>query len=373
MITAIITALLIFGFGVRSVEKQGNNELNYSQQSVFFQDTVTNYREIVSHKNQNAYIKGRVQMFRPRETGKGANHMFWQWEIMLPDSSSFPLVSMDKSDGESVNFEEYENQTVYVYALVYYGIIIGDSNPEHQSMTGYRIDATGVDLINRENFTGASEDTCWIIDDIINHRKSDAFIAGKLLKYVPPFDNSKLGDEYIWDWELELQDGNTIPLTDSSGTGGLELEGFVNRDVFVKAFVFYGIIFGRSNTANLQGTRLDAREIYINESGYGMPFFQRKIKFDLNLFNDAGLKELPGGEYRAINYEFCIPADEDLWLAVAKIDNSLDLHKGSKGRSGCGENEWLCIGYSHRENFKEIIKALAGLHFIRKITETFWE
>jgi len=71
-----------------------------------------------------------------------------------------------------------------------------------------------------------------------------------------------------------------------------------------------------------------------------------KITFDLSGFTEDGLRKLPRGEFGAINYEFCIPAEDKSFNEVRAIDTTLVLLKGSKGRSGCTDNEWLCIGSS---------------------------
>jgi hypothetical protein len=74
-----------------------------------------------------------------------------------------------------------------------------------------------------------------------------------------------------------------------------------------------------------------------------------------------------------INYEFCIPGNDETVKEVMSIDSTVGVYKNSKGRSGCSDAEWLCIGSSHQKNFKSIILALTKLNYIRKISETFWE
>jgi hypothetical protein len=98
-----------------------------------------------------------------------------------------------------------------------------------------------------------------------------------------------------------------------------------------------------------------------------------KIKFDLGEFTEDGYRQRALGEVMSINYEFCIPADETVWGEVRKIDTTLGLMKGSKGRSGCSENQWLCIGSSRQAGFKSVIRQLASLRYVKKISETFWE
>ncbi len=357
-----VIMLLVTGFSFYSGSAQ-NSE--YTPR-----DTCRTVNDVNVNKGKNVIIYGRLQKFTPWEKGKGSGHMFWQWEIAFPLGGAYPVVSKDKSDGESINFAEYENQNVIVYATVYYGIVIGDSDPTHQSATGYRIDADGIDIDTLAPSIPA--DTCWIWDDIESNHNREAFIAGKLIEYIPPRDGSKLGDEKLWPYELQLADGYEIPLSDFS-SAGLELAGFINRDVFVKAYIVHGIIFGRENTANIHGTRLDAYEIYVNEKGYLKPYYEMKIKFDLNEFTDDGYRQRALGEVMSINYEFCIPADENAWKEVSGIDSTLRLMKGSKGRSGCSDSEWLCIGSSRQNGFKNVIITLADKKYIRKITETFWE
>jgi hypothetical protein len=211
-------------------------------------------------KNTDAVICGRLQKFTPWESGKGAGHMFWQFEIMLADGTAIPVVNMDKSDGESTPFDEYVNSNVLIHSRIFYGIIIGDSNPEHQSMTGYRIDAESIVM------------------------------------------------------ELETTTQNT------------------------------------ADTLTI-----------------------KKINIDLTKFNDEGYRVHPDGEKSAANYEFCIPANDSVLAIVKAIDPTAGEMRGSKGRSGCSDKEWLVIGSTRQSNFKDVLKKLAGLDFIRKITETFWE
>ena len=98
-----------------------------------------------------------------------------------------------------------------------------------------------------------------------------------------------------------------------------------------------------------------------------------KINFNLSEFTDDGLRERPKGEFSAINYEFCIPASEETLKEVQAIDSTAGVMKGSKGRSGCTDKEWLVIGSSRQPGFKTVITKLASLKYIRKINETFWE
>jgi hypothetical protein len=104
-------------------------------------------------------------------------------------------------------------------------------------------------------------DTCRSWQDLEAHRNQTAFVEGRIIEYVPPRDSSKLGDEKIWDWELVLPDNYKHPLT--AIDPALDVNSFIGKTVIVKAFIKYGIIFGRENTANIQGYRIDAEMIYL--------------------------------------------------------------------------------------------------------------
>ena len=98
-----------------------------------------------------------------------------------------------------------------------------------------------------------------------------------------------------------------------------------------------------------------------------------KIKFNLSEFTDNGLRRLPKGELTPINYEFCIPADEKILQDIRSIDTTACVYKGSRGRSGCTDKEWLVICSSYQPGFKKVITKLVKLKYIREINETFWE
>lgn len=334
-------------------------------------DTLRSISEVEAKRNSSAIIAGRLQKFTPWTEGKGRNVMYWDWEIELPMGGSFPVTSLNKSGGEVINFSEYENKFVILDAFVFYGIVIGDSDPSRQSATGYRLDVAGVTLWNNGEGAEMWFKTCRSYDDIKNNQNRVINAIGKVTEYTPPHDGSKLGDEKIWDWELRLPDGYTIPISRTNSS--LNLESFKDKDVYVEAYLKYGIIFGDSNTANMQGYRLDIMNAAFYETGPIEPSHRLKVKFDLGEFTEDGLRQRIHGEGSSINYEFCIPADEEAVKEVTSIDATAKIHKGSKGRSGCSDSEWLVIGESRQSNFKDVIKSLAKLKYVREISETFWE
>jgi hypothetical protein len=104
-------------------------------------------------------------------------------------------------------------------------------------------------------------DTCRSYTDLEAHQNQTTLVEGRIIEYVPPRDSSKLGDEKIWDWELVLPDNYKYPLT--AKAPALDVNSFIGKNVIVRAFIKYGIIFGYENTANIQGYRIDAEEIYL--------------------------------------------------------------------------------------------------------------
>lgn len=97
-----------------------------------------------------------------------------------------------------------------------------------------------------------------------------------------------------------------------------------------------------------------------------------KISFDLGQLNSEGLYGPPDGR-RALDYEFCIPADPACEAQVKAIDPTILIYYGSKGRIGCSKEEYLCIGNTHKPEFKKVLLTLAGLPYIKQINQCFFE
>ncbi len=96
---------------------------------------------------------------------------------------------------------------------------------------------------------------------------------------------------------------------------------------------------------------------------------QAKIQFDYSAIDDNGLRN---GEV-AVDYEFCIPADQDILDQVIKIDQGVRVMKSSKGRIGCTDQQWLCINSTHSPGWKNKLYAIASLSYVERIEETFYE
>jgi hypothetical protein len=99
---------------------------------------------------------------------------------------------------------------------------------------------------------------------------------------------------------------------------------------------------------------------------------QRKIRFDLADLNEDGLRGPPDG-LRSLSYEFCIPAGDSFAERVRAIDPTVQVHSGSRGRVGCGDDQQLCIGDTHQSRFREVLLNLAALPYVDRIVEVAFE
>jgi len=87
------------------------------------------------NKNKDAIINGVFRKYTPNKTGKGANYMFWDWEIMLTDSFTVPVSTYNE-----INYKYFDGKKVLIKGAIFYGIIIGSADGHGQNATGFRID-----------------------------------------------------------------------------------------------------------------------------------------------------------------------------------------------------------------------------------------
>ena len=97
----------------------------------------------------------------------------------------------------------------------------------------------------------------------------------------------------------------------------------------------------------------------------------QKIRFDLSKLDKDGLLGPPDGKV-ALDYEFCIPRKEQYRKEVESIDPSLKIQT-AKGRIGCGRDQYLCLGNTHQEHYREVLYRLAGLGYVERIERAFFE
>lgn len=97
-----------------------------------------------------------------------------------------------------------------------------------------------------------------------------------------------------------------------------------------------------------------------------------KIGFDVARLDDQGLVGPADGK-RALSYEFCIPPGEAYEAQVRKIDPSVEIQRGSRGRIGCIEGRVLCVGNTHQPRFRDVLRRLAELPYVERIEEAVFE
>ena len=115
---------------------------------------------------------------------------------------------------------------------------------------------------------------------------------------------------------------------------------------------------------NLEGENLVKEKLNSNNT-------LDKINFDISLISPDGLIG-SSDNLRSVSYEFCIPKNPQSLAEVQKIAPEISFSQ-SKGRIGCTENQYLCIGDTHNPNWLEILKALSHLDYIQKIERFFGE
>ena len=102
------------------------------------------------------------------------------------------------------------------------------------------------------------------------------------------------------------------------------------------------------------------------------PAQQEKITLDLSTLDDRGLRG-PRNGLRSMSYEFCIPAGERYAAEVQRIDPTVEVMRGSRGRIGCTGNQYLCVGNTGQRGYREVLERLAGLDYSSRIVESTFE
>ena len=96
------------------------------------------------------------------------------------------------------------------------------------------------------------------------------------------------------------------------------------------------------------------------------------MPFDVTSLNDEGHYGAANGK-RALSYEFCIPDMERNRSQVKRIDLILQCMSEAPRQIGCGTYENLCIGSTHKKNFRDVLRGLAELPYITRINQSFFE
>ena len=94
----------------------------------------------------------------------------------------------------------------------------------------------------------------------------------------------------------------------------------------------------------------------------------KKIEFDITSIDEKGLQ---GGTI--VDYEFCIPKEEDKIAAIKSIEPTVIMPNMAKGRIGCGQDEQLCIVSTNSGDWKDKLSTIASLHYVKRIIKTYYE
>jgi hypothetical protein len=97
-----------------------------------------------------------------------------------------------------------------------------------------------------------------------------------------------------------------------------------------------------------------------------------KIQFDLTQIDTDGLRGPADGKI-AVAYEFVIPDTPEHRAEVRGIDPSVQFMPGSRGRIGAGEGECLCVGSTHQAEWREVLRRLSELPYVKRIEECWFE
>jgi hypothetical protein len=97
----------------------------------------------------------------------------------------------------------------------------------------------------------------------------------------------------------------------------------------------------------------------------------KKIKLDFKELDADGLSAQGKGKV-AMNYEFCIPAEDKHWKTVKKIDPTAQKN-GGRGRVGCKDGQWLITGSTNQKNYQRVLYELASQPFVGQILQVYWE
>jgi hypothetical protein len=124
------------------------------------------------------------------------------------------------------------------------------------------------------------------------------------------------------------------------------------------------LIFGVLVTITLAGCHLPSAREAESEAA--------KIKFSMEGIRPDGLHGPPDG-LRSLTYEFCVPADEQVYQEVRRIDASVQISPGSAGRIGCSKSQALCTGNTHQPGWRAVLQKLSSLSYIAEIRECFFE
>jgi hypothetical protein len=133
--------------------------------------------------------------------------------------------------------------------------------------------------------------------------------------------------------------------------------------------VCWGIIGGSLAGCDRQGPRLLSPAV---PGVAAVNPVQSKVELDLTALDAAGLRGPADGKV-AVAYEFSIPDRPECRDEVVRIDHTVELMPGARGRIGSGPGEILCIGSTHQPDYCAVLESLAALPYVARIIECHHE
>lgn len=97
-----------------------------------------------------------------------------------------------------------------------------------------------------------------------------------------------------------------------------------------------------------------------------------KIQLDLDSIEPDGLRGAAGGRV-SVAYELCVPATQQVYVEVRRIEPALEIHEGSAGRVGCAPNQALVLGTTNGIGWRAKLEQLAALPYVAEIREAHFE
>ena len=97
-----------------------------------------------------------------------------------------------------------------------------------------------------------------------------------------------------------------------------------------------------------------------------------KIRFRIDDIDADGLRGPAGGQV-SVSYEFCVPANAQVYRQLRQIDAGLQINPGASGRSGCTKDQALGIGDTGQPGWRRVLDALTSLDYVSAIRECFFE
>jgi hypothetical protein len=139
LIVVVFFSVLFFGCSGQKGQEESAKKMDINHQTKL-NITCNKFSCLEENKNTNVAIEGLLRRYTPNTKGKGAYQMFWDWELLLNDGATVPVVNED----DSIDMSIYDGKSILIYGNVFYGVVIGGggSNLEvqEQGARGYRID-----------------------------------------------------------------------------------------------------------------------------------------------------------------------------------------------------------------------------------------